>query len=438
MAKKKLMKICFFSKYPPIEGGVSSKTYWLSRALGKRGVEVHIVTNALAVEKEYRQNIDFASQKDLKEYQPENVFVHSVKGPASFRAPFSFAYFEKLIASDEKAVKEHRYDLIKEAMFFHIPFSPAYLERLISLGVKVIKEHRCSLIDSYYFQPYGLAAVFSKILTSKPCILRHAGSDISKLFLNEELHDLYKNVFKFADIITTGSVHMPVFKACGIADDKLWPISGVAVDSEYFNPKIKPADLLELGVPARSLKKPVLLYLGKFSTRKGLAELVQVAAEVKDDFLLLFVTGGGGLKEFEERVASIRSLKNKYCFLNFLPPWKIPGLLRASDCLIHLENNFPVKPHSSHQPLEAMACGTPVLMSEDICRSYPNLKKNEHALVADPNNHNDLKSAFLKIVKNTGQIKRIGQKGHQEIFGKKEFEKSVASRLSLYRKLLKS
>ena len=43
-------------KYPPIEGGVSARVYWLAKALGERGHEVHIVTNAQEVESEYKES----------------------------------------------------------------------------------------------------------------------------------------------------------------------------------------------------------------------------------------------------------------------------------------------------------------------------------------------------------------------------------------------
>jgi hypothetical protein len=49
------MKICFIGKYPPIEGGEASKLYWQVRELGKRGHEIHVVTNAFCVEKEFRE-----------------------------------------------------------------------------------------------------------------------------------------------------------------------------------------------------------------------------------------------------------------------------------------------------------------------------------------------------------------------------------------------
>jgi len=40
------MKICLFGKYPPIQGGVSMRTYWTAHELAKRGHTVHVVTNA--------------------------------------------------------------------------------------------------------------------------------------------------------------------------------------------------------------------------------------------------------------------------------------------------------------------------------------------------------------------------------------------------------
>ena len=40
------MRICIIGKYPPIQGGVSMRTYLAAHALAQRGHEVHVVTNA--------------------------------------------------------------------------------------------------------------------------------------------------------------------------------------------------------------------------------------------------------------------------------------------------------------------------------------------------------------------------------------------------------
>jgi len=69
------MKICTIGKYPPIEGGESSKLYWLAKALGEKGHEVHIVTNAWEVETKYREQI---TGDDLSgHYRPKNVYIHN-------------------------------------------------------------------------------------------------------------------------------------------------------------------------------------------------------------------------------------------------------------------------------------------------------------------------------------------------------------------------
>jgi glycosyltransferase involved in cell wall biosynthesis len=412
MSKSQAIKVCFFSKYPPIEGGVSSRTYWLSRALAERGVEVHIVTNALEVEEEYRETFDLEEPSDRKEYEPKNVFVHSLN-----------------LNQNTSGVP------------FHIPFSPAYLERLISLGIRVIEKYGCNLIDSHYLQPYGVAAAFTKLLTSKPCILRNAGSDISRLFPKEDFHDLYQASFKVADIIITQIKNKDVFGDSSISQNKLWASPFHSIPPQYFNPKVKPANLADFGIPPKLLKKPILTYMGKCTLYKCLFDLVKVASQIKEDFLLFFVTKGSKLEEFKAYLKRFPSLKNKYYFLDFLPPWRIPSVLRASTCLLQLETGFPVKGHKPIQPIEAFATAIPVLISQELFQKYkniysPNLKKDGNVLSVNPRDHFDLKNVLLKIIRNPRKIKQIGRQGHRELFDEKEFEKGVEDRVSLYRKML--
>jgi len=55
---------------PLIEGGVSSDTYWLAEALGKRGHKIFIVTNTLEFESEYKEEM---TNNDLNYLEPKNV-----------------------------------------------------------------------------------------------------------------------------------------------------------------------------------------------------------------------------------------------------------------------------------------------------------------------------------------------------------------------------
>jgi glycosyltransferase involved in cell wall biosynthesis len=409
MPKDKSIKVCFFSKYPPIEGGISSRTYWLSRALGKKGMEIHIITNALEVEEEYRETFDFEKPENKKEYQPKNVFVHSLKG----------------------------------CRFKYIPFSLAYHERLVNLGMETIKEHGCDLIDSYYIQPYGVAAAFTKLLTSKPCILRHAASDIVRLLPNEDFRTLHEIVFQIADAIITTGRENDLFEAHGVPREKLCVNPFSSVDPEYFNPKVKPANLANFGIPPNLLKKPILTYIGKYNSHKSLPDIVKAASRIKEDFLLLFITGGEELGKFKKHVRRFPSLKNKYYFLRFLPPWRIPSVLRASTCLFHLESGFPFKNimHTPTPPVEAFAVATPILMSYEVSQAYkkscPNMEKDRNILVTNPQNHPQLKKALLGIIKNPRKMKEIGRLGHRELFDKGQFEKGVENQILFYQKILK-
>src|SRR3989344_1861971 len=253
------MKVCFFSKYPPIEGGVSARTYWLARALGKKGLEIHLITNALEVEENYKEKIDWENLDDILAYQPDNVFIHSLN---------------------------------LQQKIFHIPYSPAYLERLLNEALGVVEKYRCDLIDSWYILPYGLAGFFSKIITRKPFILRYAGSDITRLYRQPGLKDLFYLALKGADRIVTNQGMVNFFEGQGIDSQKLFFLSPSSPDPEFFNPKIASFDLNKLGLDI-SKKTPLLTYIGKYSRNfKGLFELADTLNKISQDFFLLLLTGG--------------------------------------------------------------------------------------------------------------------------------------------------
>src|SRR6185437_12919278 len=48
------VRICVVGKFPPIQGGVSTRTYWTAHGLAALGHEVHVVTNAKEAEAPFR------------------------------------------------------------------------------------------------------------------------------------------------------------------------------------------------------------------------------------------------------------------------------------------------------------------------------------------------------------------------------------------------
>ena len=130
-------------------GGQITYVLELAKALGDRGHEVHIVTNALEVEDEYRETLDI---NDLN-YSPKNVYIHSTDPLPTIEANPS-----------------------------HIPFSKMYCEILASLAIKVIEEHNIDVIDSWYLIPYCVSGFIAKSFTKVPQIIRYGGSDSQRLY----------------------------------------------------------------------------------------------------------------------------------------------------------------------------------------------------------------------------------------------------------------
>lgn len=396
------MRICMISKYPPIEGGVSARVYWLAKALGERGHEVHIVTNALEVEDDYKEQID---AKD-PEYSPKNVYVHSIS---------------------------------PELNPWHIPFSKAYTERIASLAIEVIEKYDCQIIDSYYVLPYAISGFLAKSFTGRPQILRHAGSDIGKLFASSAYQTLFKEVFRKVDKIITIPHLKNMFLSLGVKESALAYDDHVSVDTKAFNPEIVPfplSDFTGIEIP----DCPIITYIGKINyywQTKGLFELVQAVKNIKVDFRLLFVSNGKGLNEFKKLVKE-SGLENKSIFLDFVPPWKVPSIIKLSTCVLLPEREFPIQGHMPILPKEVMAVGKCLIMSNELFnkKCYGNLIDGENVLLIDPKNIKQFEAVIEKVIQHPDQAVRIGQNAYKMSLQMENFDEYVSHNVDLYTSLI--
>jgi len=404
------MKICLISKYPPIEGGISSNTYWLARGLGKKGHEVHIVTNALEVENEYRENLNL----DDPNYCPKNVFVHSTDPSPTAEANPS-----------------------------HIPFSKIYCEKLASLAIKTIEEYNIDIIDSWYLLPYCVSGYLAKSFTNVPQVIRHGGSDLQRLYPSPYLKNLLDNVIKSADAIITSDTKKNFFQSMGIPPSRITTIQKVPVDLQVFNPEVKPLDLSPYVTNQKSiLDIPVIGYIGKITHHfetKGLCELLDVCSKIDKDFLLLFIANGKKLNQFRQLVRDA-NLEKKTIFLDFFPPWQIPAVLKACTCVMALEKEIsPVyEYHTSLIPSEALATGKCVLMSDSLHKKEPycNLKNEKDLLVLDPSNTAEFRKKLMMLIENPGIAADIGNNGYKAVMNHQDFNGYLDKTVNLYDSIL--
>ncbi len=102
------MRICAVVKSPPIQGGVSTQTFWLARALAQAGHHVSVVTNASEVEAAYRLWIPPGDERML-----EGDF-----GSGSVSVRFSGLHPEHLT---------------------HIPYTNPFVTKLSSLATEAVR-----------------------------------------------------------------------------------------------------------------------------------------------------------------------------------------------------------------------------------------------------------------------------------------------------------
>jgi len=392
------MKICIISKYPPIEGGVSARVYWLAKALGERGHKVHIVTNAQEVESEYKEKFDINDP----EFIPRNVYLHS---------------------SDV------------DTNPWHIPFSEAYAERIANLAIEVIEKYDIQIIDSYYILPYAISGFIAKNITGRPQILRHAGSDIGKLFSSNAYQSLFKSIFQRVDKIVTIPQLKEMFISLGVKESVLDFDDRVSVDTNAFNPEASLfplSDYIDDDIP----DCPIITYIGKINyywQTKGLYELIEAVKNIKADYRLLFVANGKGLIEFKNLIKE-NNLENKSIFIDFVPPWKVPSVIKLSTCVVIPEREFPIPNHIPILPREVMAVGKCIILSKELYNKecYRNLTDGENVLIIDPKNIKQFKYIIEDVIKHTDTALRIGQNAYKFSAKLENFNEYVNHTIDLY------
>lgn len=126
-----------------------------------------------------------------------------------------------------------------------------------------------------------------------------------------------------------------------------------AVDEDRFTSKPEPAWNIQ--------PHPVVLHIGQFLERKGIGQLLDVAAELQRrglEFSLLLVGSGREKQALEER-ASVLGLKNIH-FQPPQPPEKMPSVYRSADLVVFptMEDVWGLVAN------EAVISGIPVLCSK--------------------------------------------------------------------------
>ena len=260
-------------------------------------------------------------------------------------------------------------------------------------------------------EPYGVAAWLASRWTERPLILKHAGSDVDRLFRVPDLATTYKEVLRSADAVLTQPALMPRFVGFGVDRSRLEADVPYSLSPAVFNPRAMPLDLRHDGTP------PIIGVYGKIGISKGTFDLIAALGTLarKGIEFRLAAMIGSAQGQFIASAVQQAGIDERTDVLPMLPNWSVPSFIRACTAVCFLERDFPVAVHGPIIPREVFACGTCLVLSGEIAdkqRYRDRLLSGDNVLVVDdPRDRAALAATLRSVIASPVQTAAIGGEG---------------------------
>ena len=295
---------------------------------------------------------------------------------------------DKVIENISKELQNLNYEITLGAFEFRQKppsgISQITLSRLPFLNTKIINKfdiiHTHEPSMNYYF-------LFSK----KPIVFHYHGINglLQKINLNLSLI-LNKKIKKIISVSKTSESYLKK-----ISSNKLITVIYNGIDITFFQPKTN--------IPSTNF--PRLLFVGNLYHSKNVKTLIDNFTYLQKYFpsLILDIIGDGDSFSELSRIISKMNFKNKINLLGKKSHSELPSYYSSCDVFISAStaeaNPLP--------PLEAMACGKPILLSQ-IPAHKEIIENSNGGLLFDPNNPHDIVKKLESIHRDYGNFSKNG------------------------------
>lgn len=251
------------------------------------------------------------------------------------------------------------------------------------------------------------------------------GKGYLKIFLQE-----MPRIIEQSDLIITVSEHSKrdIKRIFNVPDDKV-AVTYEAPESVYQ--KIDDQTAKDFVRERFGIDRPYVLYIGGFSPRKNVKGLINAFYEIQDqipkEYALVLV--GKEARDYDDTAMLVDALrlKDRVIFTGFAAVPELPHLYNAADLCVYpsFYEGFGLP------PLEAMACGTPVITSNTS--SIPEIA-GDAALLINPHDMYDLAEKMKQVLNSTTRQKQMQTAGLAQA-SKFTWEKCARETLAAYEKL---
>ncbi len=203
----------------------------------------------------------------------------------------------------------------------------AFLRAMRRMGNIVAREQEVDLVHVHWWFPGGLALWRSRAAAARPVLVTSHGTDLFMLRKLPVLRPLARAVLRSAGAITTVSR--------ALARE----VAGLGIPSSRVSVISMPLDLATLGhaaAPFDERDAEHLLFVGRLSVQKGVADLLEAMASVAErrPAIRLTVVGDGTERARLERLATELGIESRVDFRGTLAPALVSGFYARASVLV--------------------------------------------------------------------------------------------------------
>jgi glycosyltransferase involved in cell wall biosynthesis len=177
------------------------------------------------------------------------------------------------------------------------------------------------------------------------------------------------------------------------------------------------------------IKRDFILYVGTLEPRKNLKGIIQAYnySRAKDDFLLVLAGGKGWKYKHIFRLVNQLKLQDRVVFCGYMPDSDLPALYNSASVFVYpsFYEGFGLP------PLEAMACGTPVIVSDTT--SLPEVT-GDAGIYVDPFDIEQISVSIDTVLSDVKLCRTLRERGlmRAKLFS---WEKTARETIKLYKRL---
>lgn len=296
--------ILLLGKYPPVQGGIAAKTYWLFEQLKTKGYNIRIVTT------------------EIKNYSINKV-------------------------PEDKTVQIVSFKEIP----WHLPFSDLVYDRLQCKSLDVIKDFTPDIIETNYLWPFCSVAANLSDHLKKPLLIRHAGSDILKFKSDPEFRKIMSYYFNQANKVATNNTSYQFISDLCNDKTKAELLPRYVPDTIAFSKR-------------EILKEYDILFAGKINYLWQLKGIDLLFSLIRTNNLkALFIIDGNNLRDIIKRIEN-EKLGNNIKTINFVHPNEMPTFINQCKSVWCWEEEESIE-DLSNLIWEACFCNVKCILNAD-------------------------------------------------------------------------